>query len=457
MFDDIFLRSTGAISSRSLEQAETHRLLNSIRPAPGYSFDGSTTTSSSETRETSTQGTDVEVMPSAVAHKAGVNCMTIDRFEGRYLLSGGSDSSLALWDLENPSNHTFRPVASLGRGSSSHSYGITHLSFYPFDSQAFLSSSYDHTLKLYSTEQLTTSASFDLNSVIYSHALSPVATHLLVACATQHPAVRLVDLRSGANTQGLAGHQGAVLSVAWSPINEFIIATGGVDGTARLWDIRRSASSLGVFDLDDAIGVMGDDGYGSHARPRHQGKAHVGACNGVVWKDDGKVLVTAGHDERVRVWDVGLGADMLSHFGPTLKNTRLSTVLPLLVPHSLSLPPQSVMIYPNEKEILMFDLFDGTLLEQFRFARGNGQKSSQRNVQSRVSCLAWRTGDVEFYSAHFDGTIRLWKPESLSETSSDEEDADVHQVNEHHDERKRKREELNEMFRDLTRQKITFT
>src|SRR5437016_166207 len=106
------------------------------------------------------------------------------------------------------------------RSASAHKYGITHLSFYPFDSAAFLSSSYDHHLKLYATDRLQVSADFDLSSIVYTHALSPIASHLLVACATQHPAVRLVDLRSGSSTHSLAGHHGALLALAWNPTLE---------------------------------------------------------------------------------------------------------------------------------------------------------------------------------------------------------------------------------------------
>ncbi|CAF9924370.1 hypothetical protein IMSHALPRED_006166 [Imshaugia aleurites] len=378
------------------------------------------------------------------------------------MLSGGAESSLILWDLESAENSlnrcTYKPSAKASKASSAHKFGITHLSFYPFDLLAFLSTSYDHTLKIYSTETLAVSASFDLNSVVYSHALSPIAAHLLVACATQHPAVRLVDLRSGASAHQLAGHQGAVLSVAWSPRDEYILASGGSDGAVRLWDIRRSAGSLGVLDMDDSVGVGGEDGKGKNARTRNHGKAHIGACNGVVWTEDGRHLVTAGHDERVRVWDVGVGANALSHFGPIIKNTHLSTLLPLLVPRHVS--GSQVMLYPNEKEILMFDLFEGTLLKRLRapgvaVAQSSGSVG-QRNIRNRVTSLGWRAGNVEMYSAHSDGLIRAWKPRSKEEIQLERDEAE--QVDGDEDaSRKKKRQALDDVFRDLTRQKITFT
>lgn len=378
------------------------------------------------------------------------------------MLSGGAESSILLWDLESAEYSlnccTYRPGAKASKASSAHKFGITHLSFYPFDSLAFLSTSYDHTLKIYATETLTLSASFDLNSVVYSHALSPIADHLLVACATQHPTVRLVDLRSGANAHSLAGHQGAVLSVAWSPRDEYVLASGGSDGTVRLWDIRRSVGSLGVLDMDDSVGVGGEDGRGKNARTRNHGKAHIGACNGVVWTEDGRHLVTAGHDERVRVWDIGTGANALSHFGPTIKNTHLSTLLPLLAPGHVS--GSQVMLYPNEKEILMFDLFEGTLLKRLRapgvaVAQASGS-AGQRNIRNKVTSLGWRTGDVEMYSAHSDGLIRAWKPRTKEEIQVEKDEAE--QVDGAEDpSRKRKRQTLDDVFRDLTRQKITFT
>ena len=73
---------------------------------------------------------------------------------------------------------------------------------------------------------------------------------------------------------------------------------------------------------------------------------------------------------------------------------------------------------------------------------------------------------MELYSAHSDGLIRAWKPKTKEEMqierdeeaeragnneSSDDDDDDEHES------RKRKRQALDDVFRDLTRRKITFT
>lgn len=381
------------------------------------------------------------------------------------MLSGGASSEILLWNLESKAHDgttAHRPInrTKQGDSSGSHKFGITQVSFYAFDSGAFLSSSYDHKLNIYATETMTPSATFDLDSVVYSHAMSPIGDHVLVACATQHAAVRLVDLQSGASTHSLVGHKGGVLSVAWSPLDEYLLASAGSDGTVRFWDIRRSAGCLGVLDLEDAVGVGGEDGLGTKARQRDRGRAHMGAANGVVWTDDAKYLVTAGHDERVRVWNVATGANALSHFGQSIKNTNFSSLVPLLVPHHLNRPGERLMIYPNEKELLVFDLLEGTLIKRLRVPNPSiaqaGAVGGQRNVRNRITSLAWRMGDLECYSAHTDGVVRAWRPRTPADTELDKED--TLEADESGDEsRKRKREALNDVFRDLTKQKITFT
>jgi DNA excision repair protein ERCC-8 len=346
------------------------------------------------------------------------------------------------------------------RGPSTHKFGITQLSFYPFDSAAFLSSSYDHSLKLYSTETLTASASFDLESIVYTHALSPIAAHLLVACATQHPAVRLVDLRSGSSTHSLAGHHGAVLSVAWSPTNEYILASGDTNGTTRLWDVRKSAGTIGLLDMEDSIGVVGNNDIGIGARVRYAAKAHNGAINGISWTDDGCYIVTAGHDERVRVWDAATGANTLASFGPTLKNSHLSTIPLLMSPTSTAQSRKEILFYPNEQDLLMFMLHEGKLTKRLKVpgsvTAAVRSRTGERNIRNRITALAWRGIPEGIYSGHSDGQIRVWAPGMAQDDDPDSE-AD-HWVDEATEQTslKRKRKVLDDVFRNLTRQKITF-
>jgi len=442
-------RSLGNISQHELRRYVLHRQLLAIQASEAR-FDGSQLQHASA----SSNGTS-SLNDNPIAHHGGVNALVIDRFEGRYLLSGGADSTISIWDLEAATNdpearttlHT--PLATAPKGST-HKFGITDLTFYPFDSLAFLSSSFDHYLALSSAETLRPSARFDLTSAIYAHAVSPIASHLLVACATQHPSVRLVDLRAGAAAHALAGHTGAVLAVAWSPRREHILASGGVDGTARLWDVRRAAAALAALDREDAVGVLG-----GAAAARLSGAAHAGPCNGLAWSDDGEWLVTAGHDEKIRVWSMRDGRNSLASFGPLVRNRGLSRLRPCLVPQSIAGGGAETLFFPSEKEILQFEMFEGRMIKRLRVP-GVSQAPVAPNakvaLKNKVLDLAWRAHSVELYSGHGDGTIKVWKPYLPEDKTANDElrEEEVEAENE----RKRKREALESVYQDLSRKKM---
>ncbi len=274
--------------------------------------------------------------------------------------------------------------------------------------------------------------------------------------------MRLIDLRSGATTHSLAGHSGAVLSSAWSPVREHIVASGATDGTVRFWDVRRSVGSLGCLNLEDSGGRIGAATPVLSHMPA-QGQAHRGAVNGIVWTEDGRHMVTAGHDQRVRVWDAHTYANTLANFGPMVKNSGLAPVIPVLPPrHNLS-AHADVLFYPNEHEILFYELFDGKLQRRMRrpevqkgtadvAAAANGR--GQRNTKDRITALAWRAHDIELYSAHADGTICAWKPRTDDDIDADEgERVDEEEKNES---RKRKRDVLEDIYAGLTKKNVTF-
>lgn len=74
---DLLGRALGTTSAHALQRAETSRLLHSIQAAPDIKFDGS------DAPAQAASSRDVEEERDVWAHQAGVNCLTIDRFEGR--------------------------------------------------------------------------------------------------------------------------------------------------------------------------------------------------------------------------------------------------------------------------------------------------------------------------------------------------------------------------------------
>ncbi|KAI1501916.1 WD40-repeat-containing domain protein [Biscogniauxia marginata] len=473
----LFERSSGSIGPNVFARLQTTQLLKSFRPAPQFRFDGGE-------RGTPVSDGEPGLGPSNSspiwAHQAGASALSLERFDGRILVSGGSDASIKLWDLEQCSNpstsHIFKPVASIRRSEKTHRFGITHLSFYPFDSAAFLSTSYDQTLKLWSTEGAQLSASFSLGTKVYTHAISPIASHLLVACGTQHPAVRLVDLRSGSNVQSLTGHGGAVLATAWSPRHEHVIATGSVDGTVKVWDIRRAGGVIGMLDHEDSLGLyynglLGADGK---VRIRASAKAHAAPVNALTWTDDGGYIVSAGHDRRIRVWDAATGSNTLASFGPSIRNSQLASMTMFTSPVGLTHPGKEFLFWPNETEILVLDLHDGHVISKLRgtgpaVAGVRSTGGAERTVKNRITSIVWRgaggnggsSGMVmggsnmagAVFSAHLDGQIRAWTPQMQGDDDGDEDDG-LDQISE---ERAQKRKALDDVFKSLMGKKIIFT
>ncbi|KAB5555010.1 WD repeat protein [Coniochaeta sp. 2T2.1] len=505
MNEFLFERSTGNLGPYAFARLETTRLLRSFRPAPHFRFDSGETGLSGNASDDD----ESEAAASLWAHQSGVNALALERFDGRILVSGGSDATIRIWDLEQASNpheaHTYRPgtprrlppvaAAAAPVTPGAHRYGITHLSFYPFDSAAFLSSSFDQTLKLWSTHTAKLSGSFNLGSKVYTHAVSPIASHLLVACGTQHPAVRMVDLRSGAAVQSLVapgqvgGSAGAVFAVAWSPRHEHVLASGTTDGAVRIWDVRRASGLVGLLDQEDSLGINVRAQTGAptpttgYAELQQRGirisaRAHTGAVNGLTWTDDGEFIVSTGHDQRIRVWDAATGANTLASFGPTIRNRAVGTVHGMFVtPVGLTPPRSELLVWPNEHEILVLDLHNGSVVTRLRGmgptvaavrARG-GSGSGERTIRNRVTSMVWRgaggsggsSGVVMggsnapggIYSGHMDGQIRAWMPVL---EGNEEEDGDTN-AQKAVEEKTKKRKAIDDAFRSLMGKQITFT
>lgn len=80
MTSNLFGRALGSISPHALQKAETSRLLSCLQTTPGVRFDGSDGAAATKVQRNRDEE---DELGGLWAHKAGVNCLAVDRFEGR--------------------------------------------------------------------------------------------------------------------------------------------------------------------------------------------------------------------------------------------------------------------------------------------------------------------------------------------------------------------------------------
>lgn len=146
------------------------------------------------------------------------------------------------------------------------------------DKAEIVTSSWDHTLKLWDAELGGIKQEIAGNKSFFDIDYSPLSRTLITASADRH--IRLYDPRSkdGAIVKSMfTSHTQWVQSVCWSKTDEHLFLSGAYDNNVKLWDSRSPKASL--FDL------LG-----------HEDK--VLACN---WSNP-ELMVSGGADNTVRIF-----------------------------------------------------------------------------------------------------------------------------------------------------------
>jgi len=241
--------------------------------------------------------------------------------DGQFALSGSWDSTLRLWDLNNGTT-TRRFVG--------HTKDVLSVAF-SADNRQIVSGSRDKTIKLWNT---LGECKYTIDERGHSEWVScvrfspnPNTANPIIVSGGWDKLVKIWNLTNCKLRDNLVGHTGYVNTVTVSPDGS-LCASGGKDGTARLWDLNEgkhlysleasdiihaltfsptrywlcaaTQNSIKIWDLESKNPVA--DIKSSSLVP--EGTKRPPAAISIAWSADGTTLFAGYTDNIVRVFEV---------------------------------------------------------------------------------------------------------------------------------------------------------
>ncbi|GIW46044.1 MAG: hypothetical protein KatS3mg077_3326 [Candidatus Binatia bacterium] len=237
--------------------------------------------------------------------------------DGKWVLSGGDDHTLLLWDA-------FAGTAI--RALEGHESNVTSLAMTP-DGHWALSGSEDGSVKLWDLQRARSVKTLRMRGRVFALALSQDGRLAVISAAGSDnflgidgTLVDLWDLEKERPLRRLEGHSSAVKALAMTP-DARRLATGGDDHKVVLWDLTRGQplrTFVGHEHFVSCVAVSADGQHvasGSWDRTIRLWNARSGKCAATLWghngivtclrlNDDATLAVSGSWDSTVRVWDL---------------------------------------------------------------------------------------------------------------------------------------------------------
>jgi len=241
--------------------------------------------------------------------------------DGQFALSGGWDGNLRLWDIS---------TGTTTRRFMGHTKDVLSVAF-SADNRQIVSGSRDKTIKLWNTlgECKYTIEEQGHTEWVSCVRFSPNTQNPIIISAGWDKLVKVWSLTNCKLKTNLVGHTGYLNTATVSPDGS-LCASGGKDGTARLWDLNEGKhlysleagdiinslifspnrywlcaatdSGIKIWDLESksVVAELNKD-VGPEFKAKYNKHPHALS---LAWSADGNTLYSGYSDSVIRVWDV---------------------------------------------------------------------------------------------------------------------------------------------------------
>lgn len=206
--------------------------------------------------------------PILKGHSGSVLDMEWSPFDDSLLATASEDSKIKLWSIPD----TWEPTDEEGRGKKGedfsdsmvdlegHAKKVTLIRFHPTASNTLLSSSADHTVKVWDVESGIPSVSYDKCGDLFQDIVWDVRGDT-VACSNKDKKVRIVDPRTGNEASVIEKVHEGVKSCKLSFVGETgkLLTTGASKQSGRevkVWDLKNLSTPLHTEAVDTASGAL---------------------------------------------------------------------------------------------------------------------------------------------------------------------------------------------------------
>lgn len=324
--------------------------------------------------------------------------------DNRYILTGSYDSNAKLWEVDSGKEvKTF----------TSPTGSISSVAFSP-DGRSVLLGSLGWVANLFDLQTGEESQRYDVDqeTEVLALAYSPQGRFLALGC--DNKVIHLWNLKTKKKLV-LAGHTGAVTSVAFSADERYLL-TGSADQTAIVWDLQKTTSqqiqTLRAHTASvNAVAIAPDgrtlltgceDGQamlwtlGRDTPLGNLGEGHYGAVNTVVFAKDGLSCFTGSDDAQIKQWDVSTRQETNLLW---LHNWPVTSL-------AVSADGRYLVSGSSDKTALMWNITSGLPVQGFR-----GHSTVAANA-------VFGAEDKEILTVTLAGSIRRWDTQSLQVANS---------------------------------------